>query len=62
MSDERRATGGAGGPAGAATAVSARDLGRGGALLDRVVGFGRYLRRVGLPVTLGQVMDLVGAV
>ena len=42
--------------------VSARDLARGEELLDRVVRFGRYLRLVGLPVTLGQVMDLVGAV
>ena len=35
---------------------------RGVELLDRVVRFGRYLRLVGLPVTLPQIMDFIGAV
>ncbi|MGN6561358.1 MAG: vWA domain-containing protein [Thermomicrobiales bacterium] len=39
-----------------------RDLGRGEELLDRIVRFGRYLRLVGLPVTVGQVMDCATAV
>ncbi|HEX5503782.1 MAG TPA: VWA domain-containing protein [Thermomicrobiales bacterium] len=43
-------------------ALSERDLARGGELVDRIVRFGRYLRLCGLPVTLGQVMDLVHAV
>lgn len=38
-----------------------REFPLGELLLDRVVGFGRYLRFVGLPVTPGQVMDLVRA-
>ncbi len=39
-----------------------RDLERGAQLLDRVVGFGRYLRLVGLPATLGQTMDFAAAI
>ncbi len=39
-----------------------RDLERGVQLLDRVVGFGRYLRLVGLPATLGQTMDFANAI
>lgn len=39
-----------------------RDLERGAQLLDRVVGFGRYLRLVGLPATLGQTMDFAEAI
>jgi uncharacterized protein with von Willebrand factor type A (vWA) domain len=39
-----------------------RDLERGTQLLDRVVGFGRYLRLVGLHATLGQTMDFAKAV
>lgn len=39
-----------------------RDLERGTQLLDRVVGFGRYLRLVGLPVNLGQTMDFANAI
>lgn len=31
-------------------------------LLDRVIGFGRYLRRTGLPVGAGQTMDLLRSV
>ena len=39
-----------------------RDLARGAQLLDRVVGFGRYLRLVGVPATLGQTMDFANAI
>ena len=39
-----------------------RDLERGTQLLDRVVGFGRYLRLVGLNATLGQTMDFANAI
>ncbi len=39
-----------------------RDLARGVQLLDRVVGFGRYLRLVGVPATLGQTMDFANAI
>src|SRR5690349_16568060 len=39
-----------------------RDLARGAQLLDRVVGFGRYLRLVGVPATLGQTMDFASAI
>src|SRR5690242_19021013 len=39
-----------------------RDLERGTQLLDRVVGFGRYLRLVGVPATLGQTMDFANAI
>jgi len=38
------------------------DAAAGGELLGRVIGFGRYLRRLGMPVTLGQVMDTVRAI
>src|SRR5918998_3013521 len=65
MSDERRAISGGGDGSdgqGIASVLTQRQLGHGTELLDRTVRFGRYLRRVGLPVTLGQVMDLVGAV
>ena len=65
MSDEQRAISGGGDGndgQGIAAVLTERQLGHGTELLDRTVRFGRYLRRVGLPVTLGQVMDLVGAV
>lgn len=39
-----------------------RDLERGSQLLDRVIGFGRYLRLVGIPATLGQTMDFAKAI
>ncbi len=39
-----------------------RDLARGSQLLDRVIGFGRYLRLVGLPATLGQTMDFAKSI
>ncbi len=39
-----------------------RDLERGAQLLDRVIGFGRYLRLVGVPATLGQTMDFAKAI
>lgn len=39
-----------------------RDLERGTQLLDRVIGFGRYLRLVGLPATLGQTMDFAKSI
>ena len=39
-----------------------RDLERGTQLLDRVIGFGRYLRLVGLPATLGQTRDFAKAI
>lgn len=39
-----------------------RDLERGSQLLDRVIGFGRYLRLVGLPATLGQTMDFANSI
>ena len=39
-----------------------KDLARGEELLDRTVRFGHYLRLVGIPVTLGQIMDFIGAV
>jgi uncharacterized protein len=39
-----------------------RDLERGSQLLDRVIGFGRYLRLVGIPATLGQTMDFANAI
>jgi uncharacterized protein with von Willebrand factor type A (vWA) domain len=45
-----------------AVEAAGRDLARGEELLDRTVRFGRYLRLVGLPVTLGQIMDFLGAV
>lgn len=44
-----------------AAPVADRDLARGAELVDRIVRFGRYLRRVGIKVTPGQVMDLVKA-
>lgn len=40
----------------------AAELAEGEELLDRVVRFGRYLRQLGVPVTLGQIMDFIGAV
>ena len=46
----------------AGAAPPERDLAHGEELLDRTVRFGRYLRLVGIPVTLGQIMDFIGAV
>ncbi|MDP9382125.1 MAG: VWA domain-containing protein [Chloroflexota bacterium] len=40
----------------------ALEAARGAELLDRIVRFGRYLRSLGMPVSLGQVMDLVRSV
>src|SRR5919199_966733 len=65
MSDEQQVMSGdpgADGGQGGTAVLTQRQLGHGTELLDRTVRFGRYLRRLGLPVTLGQVMDLVGAV
>ncbi len=50
------------GAAAALATPGARDLAHGEELLDRTVRFGRYLRLVGIPVTLGQIMDFIGAV
>lgn len=42
--------------------IDRRDLAPGAELLERIVAFGRYLRLVGVRVTPGQVMTLLGAV
>ena len=42
--------------------TSARDSLRGAQMVDRMVRFGNYLRIVGIPATIGQVMDLTRAV
>jgi uncharacterized protein len=41
---------------------SPRDAIRGAQMVDRMVRFGNYLRIVGIPATIGQVMDLTRAV
>lgn len=48
--------------ASAPPAPHGRDLERGEELLDRIIGFGRYLRLVGVPATLGQTMDFAKAI
>ncbi len=47
---------------GTAGVLTGREIAAGEELLDRVVRFGRYLRQLGLPVTLGQIMDFVQSV